>query len=110
MKLDLNPGDLFDWVYKINNQPVHPNERIRSSLMNQWVPIGGPEPMLCIGIMDEMIAWLSAKGLFHARVDDTATPRDSAMRVSRLFHTRVDDTQGRGAYFSARSVVPRARG
>ena len=71
MKLDLKPGDLFDWVYKSANEPVLPNEELWSSLMDQWVPIDGPEPMLCIGITDEVIVWLSAKGLFHARVDDT---------------------------------------
>ena len=72
MKLDLKPGDLFDWVYKSANEPVLPNEELWSSLMDQWVPIDGPEPMLCIGIMDEVFVWLSVKGLFLAHPDDSA--------------------------------------
>ena len=85
----LTPGDLFDWVYKSANDPVLPNEELWSSLMKQYVRIGGPEPMLCIGITDEVIVWLSAKGLFHAH---------------------VDDTQALGAADIDLEVVPRARG
>ena len=85
----MNPGDLFDWAYKYNNERVRENEQLWSSTMNQWVPIGGPEPMLCIGITDEMIVWLSASGLFHARVDDTSSRRFMA---------------------NPQEVVPRARG
>ena len=73
MKLDLKPGDQFDWVYLQNNVPVYRNEELWSSTMKCYVQIGGPEPSLCIGITDEMIVWMSAKGLFHARVDDTAS-------------------------------------
>ena len=89
MKFDIRPGDLFDWVYLQNNEPVYYNEKLFSTAMKCWVPIGGPEPMLCIGITDEMIVWVSAKGLFHARVDDTSPSRTN---------------------WRAGSVIPRARG
>ena len=61
MKLDLKPGDLFDWVYLQNNEWVQLDERLYSSTVKCWIPIGGPEPMLCVGITDEVIVWLSAK-------------------------------------------------
>ena len=89
MKFDIRPGDLFDWVYKNTNEPVLPNEKLFSTAMDCWVPIGGPEPMLCIGITDEMIVWVSAKGLFHARVDDRAWHRTRAGDLRRVFHVRL---------------------
>ena len=79
MKFDIRPGDLFDWVYKNTNEPVQPNERTWSSPMDQWIPIGGPEPMLCIGITDEVIVLLSAKGLFQIRVGEIFSCRRCAV-------------------------------
>ena len=70
MKFDLKPGNLFDWVIEYNNKRVRLDEELWSSLMNRWIPIGGPEPMLCIGITDEGIVWLSVKGLFSASIKD----------------------------------------
>ncbi len=56
--------------------------------MKQYVPIGGTA--LLISITDEVYVWLSDKGLFHARVDDTRRGGSYARTWA--------------------SVVPRARG
>ncbi len=44
--MDLNPGDLFEWVYAYSEQqPVLLGERLYSTTMNKWVAI---EDRLCL--------------------------------------------------------------
>ena len=67
----MKPGDLIEWTYKSNGQPVIVGEELWSTPLKRWVPIGGEQVHLLISITDETIVWLNDKGLFHARVDDT---------------------------------------
>jgi hypothetical protein len=78
----MKPGDLIEWVYKRNSQPVRENEQLWSTPMNRWIPIG-VHPMMLISITDEFYSWLTPEGLFHARVDDMATNnrRERELRV-----------------------------
>jgi hypothetical protein len=75
----MKPGDLIEWVYAINSQPVIENERLWSTSMQRYIPIG-VHPGVLISITDEFYTWLTLEGLFHARVDDT---RRSPRRTSR---------------------------
>ena len=67
----LNPGDLIEWVYKSDSQPVDEDAKLWSTTMKRWVPIG-VHPMMLISMTDEFYMWLTPKGLFHACVDDTS--------------------------------------
>jgi hypothetical protein len=60
------PGDLIEWVYGRNSQPVDENEELWSTPMKRYIPIG-VHPAVLISITDESYIWLSPKGLFHAR-------------------------------------------
>jgi hypothetical protein len=65
----MKPGDFIEWTYKSNNSLVPPGETLWSTLERRWVPIGLTS--LLVWITDEEYAWLTPKGLFHARRDDT---------------------------------------
>jgi hypothetical protein len=87
----MKPGDLIEWFYKLNGNVVHPRETLWSSVMQQWVPIGGAH--FLVSRAEGVLMWLplgvNCKGLFRAREDDTITGQLN---------------------ISARQVVPRARG
>lgn len=62
------PGDLIEWFYKHDNVVVDKNEKIWSSSMQEYVPIGGI--FLLISVTEDEFFWLSEKGLFHIPFDD----------------------------------------
>jgi hypothetical protein len=66
----MKPGNLIEWVYKRNSQPVDENEQLWSTSMKRWIQIG-VRPAVLISINDEFYVWLNPNGLFHALVDDT---------------------------------------
>jgi hypothetical protein len=66
----MKPGDLIEWVYKSDPQPVDEDVELWSTPMQRWIPIG-IHPAVLISITDEFYTWLTLEGLFHARVDDT---------------------------------------
>jgi hypothetical protein len=68
----MKPGDLIEWVYISNSQPVDVNEKLWSTPMNRWIPIG-VHPAVLISITDEFYVWLTPEGLFRACVDNTGT-------------------------------------
>jgi hypothetical protein len=66
----VKPGDMIEWVYKVDQMPVSQGETLWSTPMQKWVSIGGRA--LLVSVTDELYFWLSfTRGLFHARVDDT---------------------------------------
>jgi hypothetical protein len=65
----MKPGDLIEWVYQYNSQPVLENEVYWSTPMQCWIPVG-IHPTILISITDEFYVWLNPNGLFHARADD----------------------------------------
>jgi hypothetical protein len=67
----MKPGDLIERVYEVNPQPVKENEKLWSTPMSCWVPIS-IQPAVLISITDEFYVWLNTKGLFNARIKDTA--------------------------------------
>jgi hypothetical protein len=81
----MKPGDLIEWVYKSDSQPVEEDVKLWSTPMKRWVPIG-VQPMMLISITDEFYSWLTAEELFHARVDDACEGRIPVRQHSRLFH------------------------
>jgi hypothetical protein len=87
----MKPGDLIEWVYQYNSHIVYNSEQIWSTPMNRWIPIG-VHPMMLISITDEFYTWLTPKGLFSVRVNDTRASR----RYPRTLRTRP--------------VVPRVQG
>jgi hypothetical protein len=70
----MKPGDLIEWVYKSDSQPVDEDEKLWSTPMQRWIPIG-VHPMMFISMTDEFYTWLTPEGLFHACVDDTRSMR-----------------------------------
>jgi hypothetical protein len=38
---DMHPGDIVEWYYKRSSEVVDLTERLWSSVMRKWVPIGG---------------------------------------------------------------------
>jgi hypothetical protein len=82
------PGDMIEWAYTANDKVVRKDEELWSSTMIQWVPIG--HPALLVHVDEHTYSWLTPKGLFHARVDDT--PRWLVPRAARprLFHELIN--------------------
>ena len=64
MKIDIKPGDMFKWVSILDGHDVDEDDELWCFMTNRYIPIGGHEPKLCVGITDTMIIWLSSKGLF----------------------------------------------
>jgi hypothetical protein len=69
----MKPGDLIEWVYQYNSQPVLENQELWSTPMQRYIPIG-VQPAVLISITDEFYSWLTPNWLFHARVDDAFVP------------------------------------
>jgi hypothetical protein len=69
----MKPGDLIEWVYQYNSQPVLENQELWSTPMQRYIPIG-VQPAVLISITDEFYSWLTPNWLFHARVDDVFAP------------------------------------
>jgi hypothetical protein len=84
----MKPGDFIEWTYKYGNKDlVSDNEELWSTLERRWAPIGLQS--LLVWVTDEEYAWLTPKGLFHARRDDT-----KCARRSRGWRRVVPRTQG----------------
>jgi len=71
--MKIKPGDLFQWVCKYNSSPSLKDEELYSQTMEKYVPCVGV--CLCIGMNDNVIHWVSNKGLFHAHVHKTFAKR-----------------------------------
>ena len=52
----VKPGDLFEWYYVVDDRIVVDTERIWSTTMELWVPIGGLH--LLLGISEDILTWL----------------------------------------------------
>ncbi len=78
--MNIKPGDLFEWVYKRNNSSVREGEELYSITIHDWIPCDGL--CLCIGTQDEVIHWISDKGLFHGR------PHNDTYRAARAINGR----------------------
>jgi len=76
----MKPGDLIEWYYEYNKQPVLQNEELWSSLMNCWIPIGIISTLLQQD--SETYSWINSKGCFHARVDDSPIAVDLVAQYS----------------------------
>jgi hypothetical protein len=101
----MKPGDLIEWVYKRGSQPVSERERIWSTLMKNWIPIG-VHPAVLISITDEFYVWLNPNGLFHALVDDAhCLYEDNGVGVGVGCSTRVRITQISSSWHKTSIVV-----
>ena len=67
----MKPGDIIEWMYEHNKQLVKLDEKLYSTSLNLFVPIGGKS--LLISITDTEMTWFhfNTMRVFHARVDDT---------------------------------------
>lgn len=64
----MNPGDLFEWVYECNSQPVFTNtsEQLWSFSMGSWIPIDQFNVLISI---DELkMVWVNSFGTFSSFV------------------------------------------
>ncbi len=78
--MKIKPGDLFEWVYTSNNLSMKAGEDLYSSIMYKW--ISGVGMCLCIGAQNQIIHWISDKGLFCTHINELAwTLRSSSARV-----------------------------
>jgi hypothetical protein len=101
----MKPGDLIEWVFKRNSQPVDEDAELWSTTMKRWAPIGA-HPMMLISMTDEFYMWLTPKGLFHAHPDDTPVPIPlitSTRVVPRAWMTQTTTCEPGGA----KTVIPR---
>jgi len=64
----MKPGDLIEWWYDYGNHIVSLNDKLWSSTMNCWVPIGIVSMLLHCD--KKTYSWINTKGCFHARRDD----------------------------------------
>ncbi len=62
--MNIKPGDLFEWVYVHENDPVLCGEYIYSSAMNKWLVVED-RLCLCVAVNDQTIYWISNRQLFH---------------------------------------------
>ena len=68
----MKPGDMIEWVSKFSGELVHKRSRLWSTVEGRYVPIGSEMVHFLVSINNETFSWLNEKGLFHARVDDSA--------------------------------------
>jgi len=73
----MKPGDFIEWTYRSDDKIVTPNEKLWSTPMQAWVPIGSNVLHLLVSITYNHIYWFNEKGFFHARVDDASSPLTS---------------------------------
>jgi hypothetical protein len=69
--MNVKPGDLIEWTYRRDGKLVYHDDRVWSSVEENYVPIGRELTHLCISCEGEIITWLNEKGVFSACVDDT---------------------------------------
>jgi hypothetical protein len=69
----MKPGDIIEWIYTHDRSLVSQDETLWSTLERRFVPIGLQS--LLVWVTDEEYAWLTPKGLFHARRDDTPSSK-----------------------------------
>ena len=60
-RTSMKPGDLIEWVYKSDSQPVDEDAELWSTPMQRWVPIG-VRPAILVSITDEFYSWLTPGG------------------------------------------------
>jgi hypothetical protein len=83
---DLTPGDIIEWTYKSNNSLVPQDETLWSTPEDRWVPIGLQS--LLVWVTDKEYAWITPKGLFHARRNDARTTGYVKAPCTVVPHTR----------------------
>jgi hypothetical protein len=66
----MKPGDLIEWYYKVSDETVDINEKLWSSIMKKWIPIGIVSMFLHYDHNEETYSWLNSKGYFCAYIDD----------------------------------------
>ncbi len=67
---NIKPGDLFEWVYKRNNEHVHMGEELYSYALAKRIPCAGL--CLCVGINDGVIYWISNERLCFVGTDEAS--------------------------------------
>lgn len=68
--MTLQPGDLFEWIDQNTNRPVRKLERLFSTTMGCWIPIGGR--FLLISIFAHTLTWLHpTHGVCSAEIENT---------------------------------------
>ena len=67
----MKPGDIIEWAYKYSEDLVDEDENLWSEVEGRFVTIGGEMVHILVSINDKTYSWLNAKGLFHARVEDS---------------------------------------
>jgi hypothetical protein len=85
----IKPGDLIEWIYEGSYKLVSHDEKLWSTLLQRYVPIGSELVHILIAVDNDRLVWLNSKGLFHANIADART------------NVRTN---------AARWVVPRSRG
>jgi hypothetical protein len=70
-KIVIKPGDLIEWAYEATDRPVSVDERLWSTPLQRYVPIGSDMIHMLVAVDSDHIMWFNSRGLFHARVDDT---------------------------------------
>jgi hypothetical protein len=80
----MKPGDLIEWMYESDSQPVHKGTRLWSRPMNRWIAID-VYPAVLVSITDEFYSWLMPDGLFNACVDDRMTWNSLLSNVNGKF-------------------------
>jgi len=69
--VSIKPGDLIQWVYDVDKQPVNAGVEIYSTIDQRWCYVGSEVLHLCIAVFEDTIVWFNDKGLFHAHVADS---------------------------------------
>lgn len=64
------PGDIIEWVYKRSGYRVDRIEKLWSSTIKCWLPIGSSLIHVLVSIDDKQITWMNDEGLFCTRIDD----------------------------------------
>jgi hypothetical protein len=70
--MNVKPGDLIEWVYCRDGEPVREEEILWSSVDGTFVPIGSSMTHLCVSCDEEKktITWLNEKGVCCAHEND----------------------------------------
>jgi hypothetical protein len=70
--MNIKPGNLFEWVYKHNNESVVQDTKLYSYVMEKYIPCNGL--CLCVGIKQNVIYSISDAVFFFADIHAYARP------------------------------------
>ena len=84
----MKPGEMIEWIYVHNGEPVLPGEIMWSPTENRYVQVGREmfHVVVSYDLVTRTLTWMNQKGIFHSLVDNIGT---EASKVRFPFPARI---------------------